>query len=52
MAGVVAALVTTSDLPYANPAKVVGAMGGQDMWVIRSFMYGYEQGVRFIDPRN
>lgn len=50
MAGVVAALVTTSDLPYANPEKVVGAMGGQDMWVIRSFMYGYEQGVKYIDP--
>lgn len=50
MAGVVAALVTASDLPYANPEKIVGAMGGQDMWVIRSFMYGYEQGVKYIDP--
>lgn len=50
MAGVVAALVTTSDLPYANPEKIVGAMGGQDMWVIRSFMHGYQQGVKYIDP--
>lgn len=50
MAGVVAALVTTSDLPYANPEKIVGAMGGQDMWVIRSFMHGYQQGVEYIDP--
>lgn len=50
MAGVVAALVTTSNLPYANPEKIVGAMGGQDIWVIRSFMHGYEQGVKYIDP--
>ena len=50
MAGVVAALVTTSDLQYANPEKIVGAMGGQDMWVIRSFIHGYEQGVKYIDP--
>jgi basic membrane protein A len=50
MAGVAAALVTSSDLEYANEAKVVGAMGGQDIWVIRSFMHGYEQGVNYIDP--
>lgn len=50
MAGVVAALVTTSDLTYANPEKIVGAMGGVDMWVIRSFMHGYQQGVDYIDP--
>lgn len=50
MAGVVAALITTSDLPFSNPEKVVGAMGGVDMWVIRSFMHGYEQGVKYLDP--
>lgn len=50
MAGVVAALVTTSDLEFANPEKVVGAMGGQDIWVIRSFMHGFEQGVKSVDP--
>lgn len=50
MAGVVAALVTNSDLEFANPEKIVGAMGGVDMWVIRSFMHGYEQGVKYIDP--
>lgn len=50
MAGVVAALVTTSDLEYANEDKVVGAMGGQDITVIRSFMDGFEQGVKYVDP--
>ncbi len=50
MAGVVAAMVTTSDLEFANEEKIVGAMGGVDMWVIRSFMHGFEQGVNYENP--
>ncbi|RKX37098.1 MAG: BMP family ABC transporter substrate-binding protein, partial [Thermotogae bacterium] len=40
MAGVVAAMVTESDLPGANPEKIIGAVGGDDDIVIRAFMYG------------
>lgn len=50
MAGVVAAMVTESDLPGTNPEKIIGAVGGDDDIVIRAFMYGYEQGAHFIDP--
>lgn len=50
LAGVMAALVTTSDLPYANAEKKVGFVGGNDIPVIRDFEYGYKQGVAYIDP--
>lgn len=50
MAGVVAALVTEGELEYSNEDKVVGAVGGMDIAVIRSFIYGYEQGVAYVDP--
>lgn len=50
MAGVVAALVTEGDLTYSNEEKIVGAVGGNDIPVIRSFIYGYEQGVAYVDP--
>lgn len=50
LAGVLSALVTTSGLEFADDAKVVGFMGGKDIPVIRSFQYGFEQGVKYIDP--
>ena len=50
MAGVVAALVTEGGLEYSNEEKIVGAVGGNDIPVIRSFIYGYEQGVAYINP--
>jgi len=51
LAGVVAAMVTTmTQLPGINPQKIIGAVGGDDDIVIRSFVYGYEQGAKYIDP--
>ncbi len=52
LAGVVAAIVTTmTELPGINPQKIIGAVGGDDDIVIRSFVYGYEQGAKYIDPQ-
>lgn len=50
MAGVVAALVTEGNLEYSNEEKIVGAIGGNDIAVIRSFIHGYEQGVAYVNP--
>ena len=51
MAGVVAGIVTTmTELPGINPEKLIGAVGGDDDIVIRSFVFGYEQGAKYIDP--
>ncbi|MFN3282902.1 MAG: BMP family protein [Pseudothermotoga sp.] len=51
LAGAVAALVTTmTQLPGINPQKINGAVGGDDDIVIRSFVHGYEQGAKYIDP--
>lgn len=50
LAGAAAAKVTLSDIEYANEAKKVGFIGGQDMPVIREFYTGFEQGVKYVDP--
>lgn len=51
LAGAVAAMVTVmTQLPGINPQKIIGAVGGDDDIVIRSFVYGYEQGAKYIDP--
>lgn len=50
LAGVCAALVTESNLDLANPEKIVGFVGGNDIPVIRGFYKGFEQGVHYIDP--
>lgn len=51
LAGAVAAMVTTmTQLPGINPQKIIGAVGGDDDIVIRSFVFGYEQGAKYIDP--
>jgi len=50
LVGALAAIVTTSKMPLANPQKVVGFLGGMDIPVINDFKVGYEQGARFIDP--
>jgi len=51
MAGIVAGIVTTmTELPGINPEKLIGAVGGDDDIVIRSFVFGYEQGAKYIDP--
>ena len=53
ISGALAAMVTTAstdDMPYANPEKVVGFVGGMDMTLINDFVLGYIQGARYIDP--
>ena len=50
LAGVLAAIVTTSDLPKANKDKKVGFVGGNDIPVIRQFEAGFIQGVKSVDP--
>lgn len=50
LAGVMAALITESDLELANEEKKVGFVGGNDIPVIKGFYKGFEQGVAYIDP--
>ncbi len=50
LAGLTAAKVTTAELDLSNPEKKVGFIGGQDMPVIREFLTGFEQGVKYVDP--
>ena len=50
LVGALAAMVTSSNLPMANPQKVVGFLGGMDIPVINDFKVGYEQGAKHVDP--
>jgi len=50
LVGALAAMVTSSNLPLANPQKVVGFLGGMDIPVINDFKVGYEQGAKYVDP--
>lgn len=50
LAGVVAARVTNSKMPLANPQKIIGFLGGMDTPVINDFLVGYIQGARYADP--
>jgi len=53
LAGALAAMVTTAstdEMPYANPEKVVGWVGGMDMTLINDFVLGFIQGAHDIDP--
>ena len=51
VAGAMAALMTTkSDDDKINDKKVIGAVGGMDIPVIRNFVAGYEAGAKYIDP--
>ena len=50
LVGALAAMITTSNLPLANPQKTVGFLGGMDINVINDFKIGFEQGVKYIDP--
>jgi basic membrane protein A len=50
LVGALAAMVTSSDMPKANPEKVVGFLGGMDISVINDFKVGYLQGAKYIDP--
>jgi len=51
LAGLYAALVSTSGLPMSNDAKVIGVIGGQDIPVINDFIVGYRQGALAVDPK-
>ena len=50
LAGALAAKMTSSDMPLANPEKVIGFVGGMDIPVINDFLVGYIQGAQYIDP--
>ncbi len=50
LVGALAALITGSNLPLANPQKTIGFLGGMDIPVINDFLAGYRQGARHIDP--
>ncbi|HOA71280.1 MAG: BMP family ABC transporter substrate-binding protein [Bacillota bacterium] len=50
LAGALAAMVTTSDMPRANPEKLIGFLGGMDAPVINDFLVGYIEGAKSIDP--
>ena len=50
LAGVVAASMTSSDLPDANEDKIVGNVILMDMAVMNDFMVGYIEGCQYADP--
>lgn len=50
LAGVLAALVTKSDMEYANAEKKIGFIGGSEHPIITDFLVGYIAGAKSIDP--
>ncbi|RKX82574.1 MAG: BMP family ABC transporter substrate-binding protein [Spirochaetes bacterium] len=50
LVGALAAMVTESNMKYANKDKVIGFLGGMDIPVINDFKVGYIQGAKYIDP--
>lgn len=50
LAGATAALISESDMPKANPEKVIGFVGGMDIPGINAFLIGYIQGAQYVDP--
>ena len=50
LAGVTAALVTTSELPLANSDETIGFLGGLDIPGINDFLVGYIKGATDINP--
>ncbi len=50
LAGAVAAMVTTSDMPNVNPEKIIGVVGGDTDPTVQSFIFAYENGAKYIDP--
>lgn len=50
LAGVLAALVTTSDMPNANPEKKIGFVGGMEHPIISDFLVGYIEGAQSVVP--
>lgn len=50
LAGAAAALTTTSNLPNANPEKIIGFLGGLDVPGINAFLVGYIEGAQYVVP--
>lgn len=50
LGGVLAALVTTSDMEYANPDKKIGFIGGDSGPIISDFLVGYIEGAKSVEP--
>jgi basic membrane protein A len=50
LAGVVAALVSTSDMEYANEEKKIGFIGGSEHPIISDFLVGYIEGAQSVVP--
>lgn len=50
LSGVVAALVTSSDMPKANAEKIIGVVGGDTDPTVQSFIFAYKNGAEYIDP--
>lgn len=50
LAGVLAALVTESDMEKANKDKKIGFIGGDEHPVITDFLVGYIAGAKSVDP--
>jgi len=49
LAGAAAALITTSDMPYANEEPLIGFLGGMDIPGINDFLIGYIEGARHVN---
>ena len=50
LAGVLAALVTKSDMENANEENKIGFIGGEEHPIITDFLVGYVQGAKSVDP--
>lgn len=50
LAGVLAALVTESDMENANEEKKIGFVGGSEHPIITDFLVGYIAGAKSVDP--
>lgn len=51
IAGAMAAMMTTkTEDEKINDQKIIGAVGGMDIPVIRNFVAGYEAGAKYVDP--
>ena len=50
LAGVLAAMMTTSDIEFANDKKVVGFVGAMESTAVLDLLVSYIQGVNYIDP--
>ncbi len=51
LAGVIAALMTTSGAEFTNPEKIVGYVGAAENTAILDFLVGYIDGVKYVDTQ-